>query len=159
MRIGLGYDVHALAPGYPLVLAGATIPFNKGLVGHTDGDVLTHALIDALLGAAAIGDIGQHFPSSDPRYKNMRSLLLLEETIHLIGTHWRIINVDATIIAEHPPLRPFIKDMRANLSEILQLPITQVSIKAKTTDGLGFTGNSEGIAAEAVALIQERIDE
>ena len=156
MRIGTGYDVHPLVPGRPLTLGGITIPFERGLAGHSDGDVLVHAVIDALLGAAALGDIGHHFPSSDPRYQDISSLRLLEETMRLLGGHWRIVNVDATILAERPFLKPFLGEMRQHLAGVLGLSLDEVSIKATTTDGLGFTGRGEGIAAQAVALIQEQ---
>ena len=156
MRVGIGYDVHPLAEGRPLVLGGVPIPYPRGLAGHSDGDALVHAVIDALLGAAALGDIGQHFPPSDPRTQGIASLRLLEETRGLLEAgRWRITGVDATILAERPVLAPFIPAMRQRLADILQLPLDRVSVKAKTTNGLGFIGRSEGIAAQAVATIEE----
>ena len=155
IRIGSGYDVHAFAPDRPLILGGLTIPHPVGLAGHSDADVLIHALVDALLGAAALGDIGQHFPSSDLRWKDQPSTVFLDYTLNLLQQHqWTISNVDATIVAERPKMSPHIPAMRTLLAERLHLPIEQVSVKAKTTDGLGFTGRGEGIACYAVALIE-----
>ncbi len=160
MRVGIGYDVHPLVPGRPLVLGGVTVPYPQGLQGHSDGDALTHALVDALLGAAALGDIGQHFPSSDPRYRGISSLRLLDETRGLLeARRWRVTGVDATIVAERPLLSPFIPTMRQRLAETLQLPLDRVSVKATTTNGLGFIGRGEGIAAQAVATLEELGDE
>ena len=157
MRVGIGYDVHPLTPGRPLLLGGVAIPYEQGLAGHSDGDVLLHAVIDALLGAVALGDMGQHFPSSDRRYQGISSLRLLEETRDLlISRRWRISGVDATIVAERPSLSPFIPEMRQRVADVLLLPLDGVSIKATTTDGLGFTGRGEGIAAQAVAVVQEQ---
>src|SRR5579871_6064121 len=154
-RVGSGYDVHALTPGLPLILGGITIPYASGLAGHSDGDAAMHAVVDALLGAAALGDIGQHFPSSDDRWRNQPSRVFLDYTRHLLAQHgWRMNNIDATIVAERPRLSPYISAMRTRLAEHLHLTVEQVSIKATTTDGLGFTGRGEGIACYAVALIE-----
>ncbi len=155
MRVGIGFDVHPLTAGRKLVLGGVDVPFDKGLAGHSDGDALTHAVLDALLGAVALGDIGTHFPSSDPRYRDVRSLLLLERVAGMLRDKgWRIENVDATIIAEQPRLSPFVEAMRQSLGAALGLPGDRVSVKAKTTDGLGYTGRGEGVAAYAVALVE-----
>lgn len=156
IRIGSGYDVHAFAPDRPLILAGVTIPYELGLAGHSDADVVIHAVVDALLGAATLGDIGQHFPSSDPRWKDQPSTVFLSYTRDLLAEHaWRIGNLDATIIAESPRMGPHILAMRTHLAEHLRLELEQVSVKAKTTDGLGFTGRREGIACEAVVLLEK----
>ena len=155
LRIGSGYDVHAFAPDRPLVLSGVTLPYEFGLAGHSDADVVIHAVVDALLGAAALGDIGQHFPSSDPRWKDQPSSVFLDYTLDLLcQQNWQINNIDATIVAERPKMTPHIPAMRAHLAVRLRLEIEQVSIKAKTTDGLGFAGRGEGIACYAVALIE-----
>ena len=155
IRIGSGYDVHAFAPNRPLILGGVTIPFERGLSGHSDADVVIHAVVDALLGAAALGDIGKHFPSSDERWKNQPSAVFLDYTCDLLAQHhWKISNIDATIVAERPKLAPHIEAMRTHLAAHLHLDIEQVSIKATTTDALGFTGREEGIACYAVALIE-----
>lgn len=155
-RIGFGYDVHAFAPNRPLVLGGVTIPYERGLSGHSDADTLIHAIVDALLGAAALGDIGSHFPSSDIRWKNRPSTVFLDYTHTLLQQHnWKISNIDATIVAEHPKLAPYIQAMRTHLAEHLQLELQQVSVKATTTDGLGFAGRGEGIGCYAVALIEK----
>lgn len=154
IRVGSGYDVHAFAPQRPLILGGVTIPYELGLAGHSDADVVIHAVVDALLGAAALGDIGQHFPSSDPRWKDQPSTVFLEYTRDLLSQHgWFMNNIDITIIAESPRMGPHVQAMRARLAEYLHLELEQVSVKAKTTDGLGFTGRREGIACEAVALL------
>lgn len=156
IRIGFGYDVHAFAPNRPLVLGGVTIPSERGLTGHSDADVVIHAIVDALLGAVALGDIGQHFPSNEERWKNQPSSVFLDYTYALLCQHqYKIINIDTTIVAEHPKLAPHIQAMRANLSEHLHLTLEQVSVKATTTDGLGFTGRQEGIACYVVALIEK----
>lgn len=156
IRIGFGYDVHAFAPNRPLVLGGVTIPSERGLTGHSDADVVIHAIVDALLGAVALGDIGQYFPSNEERWKNQPSSVFLDYTYALLCQHqYKIINIDTTIVAEHPKLAPHIQAMRANLSEHLHLTLEQVSVKATTTDGLGFTGRQEGIACYAVALIEK----
>lgn len=155
LRIGSGYDVHAFAPGRPLVLGGVTIPYELGLAGHSDADALIHAVVDALLGAAALGDIGQHFPSHDPRWKDQPGSVFLSSIYHLLCQQgWRISNIDATIVAQRPKMLPHIPAMRAHLAEHLGLDLEQVSVKATTTDGLGFTGRCEGIACSAVALLE-----
>ncbi|MFC2010136.1 2-C-methyl-D-erythritol 2,4-cyclodiphosphate synthase [Chloroflexota bacterium] len=154
MRIGTGYDIHPLVRGRKLVLGGVEIPFDKGLDGWSDADVLTHAIIDALLGAAALGDIGSHFPSSEPEYVGISSLTLLEWTIkRLRQDGWRVVNVDATIIAERPRLRDYIDDMRKQLSQALEIDIGQVSVKASTSNQVGSIGQGEGIATLAAVLI------
>ena len=155
IRIGSGYDVHAFAPGRPLVLGGVTIPHEYGLSGHSDADAVIHAIVDALLGAAALGDIGRHFPSHDPRWKDQPSHVFLDYTLDLLGQQqWQISNVDATIVAERPRMSPHIEAMRSHVAAHLHLELGQVSIKATTTDGLGFAGRREGIACYAVALIE-----
>ncbi len=155
IRIGSGYDVHAFTQGRPLILGGVTIPFDYGLAGHSDADTVIHAIVDALLGAAALGDIGSHFPSHDPRWKDQPSAVFLDYTIDLLHQNdLSIGNIDATIVAERPKLSPYIQDMRAHVAQHLHLEIGQVSIKATTTDGLGFAGRREGIACYAVALIE-----
>jgi 2-C-methyl-D-erythritol 2,4-cyclodiphosphate synthase len=155
IRIGSGYDVHAFAQGRPLILGGITIPSDNGLSGHSDADAVIHAVVDALLGAAALGDIGTHFPSHDIRWKDQPSAIFLDYVYELLSQQqWKISNIDATIVAEHPKMAPHIQGMRAHLAEHLHLAIEQVSVKATTTDGLGFTGRREGIACYAVALIE-----
>ena len=155
VRAGIGYDVHHLVSGRKLVLGGIDIPFTKGLSGWSDADALTHAIIDALLGAAARGDIGRHFPSGEPQYKDISSLVLLEKVRkELAENGWQVVNIDATILAERPKLRDFIDRMRQQLSQTLGISISQVSVKASTSNGLGFIGRGEGIAAYAVALIE-----
>ena len=157
-RSGIGVDVHPLAEARALVLGGVSIPFCKGLAGHSDGDALTHAIIDAMLGAAALGDIGTHFPPGDEKYKGIASVRLLAQTAELLARHhWRIAFVDATILAERPTLNPRISEIRQSLAETLGLPIDCVSVKATTTDGLGFIGRGEGIGSLAIATI-ERIE-
>ena len=154
MRIGQGFDAHALVAGRKLVIGGVTIPHERGLHGHSDADVLLHAICDALIGAAALGDIGSHFPDSDPRYKGIDSRKLLRETAALLAAGgWRVVNVDATIIAQEPRMAPHIPAMIANIAADLGVGPGDVSVKAKTTEKLGFTGRGEGIAAEAVVLI------
>ncbi len=154
MRIGQGFDAHALVEGRPLVIGGVTIPYALGLAGHSDADVLLHAICDALIGAAALGDIGRHFPDSDPQYKGVDSRKLLRATAALLSQHgWGLVNLDATIIAQEPRMAPHVAQMAANIAADLGVPINCVNIKAKTTERLGFTGRGEGIAAEAVALI------
>lgn len=158
MRVGIGFDVHPLVEGRPLILGGVTVPFARGLQGHSDGDVLLHAVIDALLGAAGLGDIGAHFPSSDQSLKGVSSLVLLERTHALLRRHgWLVHNTDATVVAEAPVLRPHIDSMRKEIAVRLGLALGQVSVKAKTTDGLGFTGRGEGMAAYAVATLEESL--
>jgi len=155
MRVGIGYDVHPLVPGRRLVLGGLEIPFEKGLYGWSDADVLTHSIIEALLGAAALGDIGSHFPPGDPAYKNISSLELLKKVNDKLAEKgWLIDNIDATVVAERPKLREFIDRMRQQLSQTLGIQMDQVSIKASTSNGLGFEGRGEGIAAHSVALIR-----
>ncbi len=155
MRVGIGYDIHPLTPGRRLVLGGIDIPFDKGLSGWSDADVLTHAIIDALLGAAALGDIGSHFPPGEPQYKDIPSLVLLEKARDKLKENgWRVDNIDATIIAEKPRLREYIDGMRQQLSQTLGIDTKQVSVKASTSDSLGFVGRGEGIAAMAVAVLE-----
>ena len=155
MRIGHGYDVHRLVEGRPLILGGVQIPFEKGLLGHSDADVLTHAVMDALLGAAALGDIGALFPDNDPSFEGADSLLLAKEVSKLIrAARYEIGNIDVTVLAQRPKLAPFVSQMRLNLAEALEIPLSCVSIKATTEEGLGFTGEGLGIAAHAVCLIE-----
>jgi 2-C-methyl-D-erythritol 2,4-cyclodiphosphate synthase len=157
MRIGTGYDMHRLEAGRPLILGGVTIPFEKGLMGHSDADALAHAVIDALLGAAALGNIGQHFPDTDPKWKNADSLKLLRQTVTLLRrSHFDIINIDTTIVAQAPKLNPFLDKMRANLAECLDLNLDRVSVKAKTNENVGPEGRGEAISVQAVALIQSK---
>jgi 2-C-methyl-D-erythritol 2,4-cyclodiphosphate synthase len=156
-RIGIGYDIHPLVEGRKLILAGVEIPFEKGLLGHSDSDVLTHAICDALLGAASLGDIGAHFPDTDARYKGASSLDLLAHVVELITERgYRVVNVDAVVMAERPRLRTHIAAMRKGLASALQVDIDSVSVKAKTNEGLGSIGRGEAMAAQAVALITER---
>lgn len=156
-RVGTGYDVHAFAAGRRLVLGGIEVPFERGLSGWSDADVLTHAIMDALLGAAALGDIGRHFPPGDPQYKGVSSLKLLEKVKAMLDENgWQVSNIDATIIAERPRLSEHINQMREKLRQTLGLGIEQVSVKASTSDGLGFTGRGEGIAALALATVKEQ---
>ncbi len=157
MRIGHGYDVHKLAAGRRLVLGGVDIPYEKGLLGHSDADVLTHAVMDALLGAAALGDIGQHFPDTDPAYAGADSLALLRAVMDLLTqAGYQVGNVDATVLAQAPKLAPHIPRMRENLARAMGVAVDRVSVKATTEEGLGFTGRKEGIAAHAVALLEPR---
>ena len=156
MRIGHGYDVHRLVTGRKLILGGVDIPHHLGLLGHSDADVVTHALMDALLGAAALGDIGQHFPDTDPAYRDISSLDLLGRVMALLAAQgWRVENVDLTILAQRPKLAPHIPQMRANLAARLGVWEDRVNVKATTEEGLGFTGAGEGMAAHAVALLEE----
>lgn len=158
MRIGTGYDVHRLTEGRKLIMGGVCIPYEKGLLGHSDADVLLHAIMDALLGAAALGDIGKLFPDSDEKYKGISSILLMERVREVLEENfWMIENVDATIIAQAPKMRPYIDEMRANIAAALQIDITQVSVKATTEEGLGFTGAGEGIAVQAIAMLNSPI--
>ena len=155
MRIGQGYDVHRFAEGRKLILGGVQIPWEKGLDGHSDADVLVHAIMDALLGAAALGDIGLLFPDTDDRYKGADSLKLLEKTADCIReAGYEIVNIDSTVIAQVPKLRPYIDRMRERIAGTLQIPVASVSVKATTEERLGFTGRKEGIAAQAIVLIQ-----
>ncbi len=157
MRIGHGYDVHRLVEGRPLILGGVTVPFEKGLLGHSDADVLAHAVMDAVLGAAALGDIGQHFPDNDPAYAGADSLALARQVARLLReAGWQVGNIDATILCQRPKLAPYIPAMRENLAAAFGLPAGTVSVKATTEEHLGFTGEGLGIAAHAVALIQPR---
>ena len=155
MRIGHGYDVHKLVEGRKLILGGVEVPFEKGLLGHSDADVLTHAVMDALLGAAALGDIGKLFPDSDAAYAGADSIALLERVTALLREHgWQVGNVDATVVAQAPRLAPYIPEMRRRLAEAMGLDVDCVSVKATTEERLGFTGSGEGMAAHAVALIE-----
>lgn len=157
MRIGFGYDVHRLVPGRALILGGVTIPFEKGLLGHSDADVLLHAVSDALLGAAAMGDIGHHFPDSDIRYKNVNSLNLLEQVGQmLIRQGYQVENIDATIIAQAPKISPYRQEMQLNIANALDIERSCAHVKATTTEGLGHIGKGEGIAAACVALITNK---
>lgn len=156
MRIGHGYDVHRLVEDRDLILGGVKIPYEKGLLGHSDADVLTHAIMDALLGAAALGDIGKHFPDTDPAYKGADSLKLLEHVIQLLAQNgWAIENIDATIIAQRPKLSPYIPFMKENLMKSMQTDADSINIKATTEEHLGFTGRGEGISAHAVCLLKQ----
>jgi 2-C-methyl-D-erythritol 2,4-cyclodiphosphate synthase len=158
MRIGQGFDVHALVEGRPLIIGGVTIPFERGLVGHSDADVLLHALCDALIGAAGLGDIGKHFPDTDPRYKGADSRVLLRAVVQLLQErHLAVVNVDMTIIAQAPKMAPHIPAMRANIAADLGVTVEDVNIKAKTAEKLGFVGRGEGVVAEAVALISHAV--
>jgi 2-C-methyl-D-erythritol 2,4-cyclodiphosphate synthase len=157
MRIGFGYDAHRLTGGRSLVLGGVELPFDRGLEGWSDADVVIHAIIDSLLGAASLGDIGKHFPPNEPAYKDISSVILLERTGHLLDEQgWRVGNIDATIVAEHPHIQPYIDHMRQNISHALSVDRNSISIKATTSEGLGFTGQGEGITAYSVALIEEK---
>lgn len=156
MRIGHGYDVHRLVPDRKLILGGVEIPYELGLLGHSDADVLLHAVIDSLLGAAALGDIGKLFPDSDMKYKDISSMILLEQAMERIRQKgFKVGNVDVTVIAQRPKLLPYIPQMRENLAQALLLPPDRVNIKATTEEGLGFTGNGEGISCHAVSLLEE----
>ena len=154
MRIGHGYDVHALVPGRKLILGGVEIPYEKGLLGHSDADVLLHAVMDALLGAAALGDIGRHFPDTDNAYKDADSMELLRKVGELLEEQAFLIeNIDATIIAQAPKMRPYIDQMRENIAGALKIEVEQVNVKATTEEGLGFTGAGEGISAQAICML------
>ena len=155
MRVGMGYDVHKLVEGRDLIMGGVKIPYEKGLLGHSDADVLLHAISDALLGAAAFGDIGKHFPDTDPKYKGADSLKLLEHVGNLIEEKLYVIgNIDATIIAQRPKMAPHIPMMRENIAKALRIDVDQINVKATTEEGLGFTGSGEGISSQAIALLQ-----
>lgn len=159
MRIGQGYDVHRLVQDRPLILGGVEVPYEKGLLGHSDADVLLHAVMDALLGAAALGDIGQHFPDTDPAYKGISSVELLKKVGELLDEKGFVIeNIDSTIIAQRPKLASYRPQMAANIADALHLDVSRVSVKATTEEGLGFTGNGEGISAQAIALLTEAAD-
>lgn len=154
MRVGMGYDVHRLVENRDLIIGGVKIPYEKGLLGHSDADVLLHAIMDALLGAAALGDIGKHFPDSDPEYKGADSLVLLKRVGELLSEEGYVIeNIDSIIIAQKPKMAPHIQQMRKNIADTLGLDISRVNVKATTEEGLGFTGTGEGISSQAVALI------
>ena len=156
MRAGLGYDVHKLVEGRDLILGGVKIPYEKGLLGHSDADVLLHAIMDALLGAAALGDIGRHFPDSDPAYKGISSIRLLEHVGNLLEEHFYVVeNIDATIIAQRPKMAPYIEQMRKNIADTLGLDVDQVNVKATTEEGLGFTGTGEGISSQAICSLRK----
>lgn len=160
MRIGHGYDVHRLTPGRKLILGGVLIPYEKGLLGHSDADVLSHAISDALLGALALGDIGKWFPDTDERYKGADSLVLLRHVVDmLVERGWQVGNIDATILAQRPKLRDYIDTMRENLARVCRVLPDQVSVKATTEEGLGFTGKGDGIAAHAVCLLTRQQDQ
>ncbi|MBQ1312725.1 MAG: 2-C-methyl-D-erythritol 2,4-cyclodiphosphate synthase [Blautia sp.] len=153
-RVGTGYDVHRLAEGRDLIIGGVKIPWEKGLLGHSDADVLIHAVMDALLGAAALGDIGQHFPDKDPAYEGISSILLLQKVTSLLKENgYRIGNVDATIIAQKPKMAAYIPQMKKNMSEAMEIDPAQLNIKATTEEKLGFTGREEGISSQAAALL------
>jgi 2-C-methyl-D-erythritol 2,4-cyclodiphosphate synthase len=156
MRVGFGYDVHALVTGRPLFLGGIEIPYSSGLQGHSDADVLLHAICDALLGAIAGGDIGKHFPDTDPRYRDIRSAVLLKDVSNKMKEKgFQVVNIDATIVAERPKLSDFIPRMVEQISKVLEIQPARVSVKATTSEGIGFTGRGEGIAAYAIALVEE----
>ena len=155
MRIGMGYDVHKLVENRPLIIGGVEIPYHLGLLGHSDADVLLHAVMDALLGAAALGDIGKHFPDTDEAYKGISSMVLLEKVGELLEEKMFLIdNIDATIIAQAPKMRPYIDTMRENIAKALKIDIDQVNVKATTEEGLGFTGSGEGISSHAICLLE-----
>ncbi|MBW1946545.1 MAG: 2-C-methyl-D-erythritol 2,4-cyclodiphosphate synthase [Deltaproteobacteria bacterium] len=154
IRIGFGYDVHRLVSSRNLILGGVKIPHPYGLLGHSDADVITHALCDAILGAAALGDLGRHFPDLDPRYAGISSIKLLKEVIQkIVSSGWRLGNADITLVAQSPKIAPFVAEMKKNISEACKVSVDQINIKATTTEGLGFTGNGEGMAAYAVVTI------
>ncbi len=155
MRVGMGYDVHRLTEDRKLILGGVEIPYEKGLLGHSDADVLVHAIMDAILGAAAEGDIGRHFPDNDVRYEGISSLILLKEVKNIIEKDgFSIGNIDATIIAQRPKMAPYIGIMRRNIADVLEIDVGRVNIKATTEEGLGFTGTGEGISSQAVCLLE-----
>ena len=157
MRVGMGYDVHRLAEGRNLILGGVQIPWEKGLLGHSDADVLIHAIMDALLGAAALGDIGRHFPDTDPAYEGISSVMLLKHVAELLQENgYGITNIDATIIAQKPKMAPHIPQMRENIADALGIGLSALNIKATTEEGLGFTGRGEGIASQALCLLHTR---
>lgn len=156
MRVGLGYDVHKLVEDRKLILGGVTIPYEKGLLGHSDADVLVHAIMDALLGATALGDIGKHFPDTDPAYKGICSIELLKHVGNLLEENLYVIeNIDATIIAQRPKMAPHIETMRQNIATALGIEVDQVNVKATTEEGLGFTGSGEGISSQAICLVEK----
>lgn len=156
MRVGMGYDVHRLTAGRKLILGGVEIPYGKGLLGHSDADVLVHAVMDALLGAAALGDIGKHFPDTDPEYEGVSSIRLLEHVGGLLDEKGYVIeNIDAAIVAQRPKMRPYIEQMRENIATALRIATEQVNVKATTEEGLGFTGTGEGISSQAVCAVEK----
>lgn len=160
LRIGNGYDVHQLVFNRDLILGGVKIPYEKGVLGHSDGDVLIHAIMDALLGALALGDIGQHFPDTDPLYKGINSMFLLEHVKILISQKgYKISNIDSIIVLEKPKVKPYIPDMIVNIAKALDLPIDRVSVKATTEEQLGFTGNGSGVKSYCVTLLQKSISD
>ena len=157
MRIGMGYDVHKLVEDRDLILGGVKIPYSLGLLGHSDADVLLHAIMDSLLGAAALGDIGKHFPDSDHRYKGISSIELLKHVGSLLKeNNWLIENIDSTIIAQKPKMAPHIENMRKNISEALNINIDQINVKATTEEGLGFTGDGKGISSQSICLLTKK---
>lgn len=159
MRIGMGYDVHRLVKDRKLIIGGVEIPYEKGLLGHSDADVLLHAIMDALLGAAALGDIGKHFPDTDPKYKGISSIKLMEHVRDLLEENCFLIeNIDATIIAQAPKMRPHIDAMRKNIADALGIDIEQVNVKATTEEGLGFTGSGEGISSQAICMLTSPVN-
>ncbi|MBQ7065251.1 MAG: 2-C-methyl-D-erythritol 2,4-cyclodiphosphate synthase [Lachnospiraceae bacterium] len=159
MRVGMGYDVHKLVEGRKLIIGGVEIPYEKGLLGHSDADVLLHAISDALLGAAALGDIGKHFPDTDPAYKGADSLVLLEKVGELLAENmFYVENIDATIIAQKPKMRPYIDEMRKNIAGALGILVEQVNVKATTEEGLGFTGTGEGISSQAICMLTSPVN-
>lgn len=159
MRIGMGYDVHRLVENRDLIIGGVSIPCEKGLLGHSDADVLLHAIMDALLGAAAMGDIGKHFPDTDPAYRGISSLVLLEKVGRMLTEKGFLIeNIDATIIAQAPKMRPYIDGMRENIAEALGMDVDHINVKATTEEGLGFTGTGEGISSQAVCMLTSPFD-
>lgn len=159
MRVGIGYDVHKLVDGRPLIMGGVEIPHEKGLLGHSDADVLLHAIMDALLGAAALGDIGKHFPDTDEKYRGANSMELLVRVGELLSENlYMVENIDATIIAQAPKMLPHIQTMRKNISEALKIEVSQVNVKATTEEGLGFTGSKEGISSQAICSLEYMIN-
>lgn len=159
MRIGMGYDVHRLVKGRDLIIGGVNIPYEKGLLGHSDADVLLHAIMDALLGAAALGDIGKHFPDTDPAYKGISSITLLQKVGELLEEKGFLIeNIDATIIAQAPKMRPYIDSMREKIAKALIIDVNQINVKATTEEGLGFTGIGEGISSQAICMLTSPFD-
>lgn len=156
MRIGLGHDVHAFVEGRPLVLGGVVIPYELGLIGHSDADVLTHALIDAILGAMRLGDLGEHFPDTDAAYKDISSLVLLDRARELMERDsFTLVDADCVLVLEQPKIAPYREEMRANLAEHLRVPVEAIGVKATSTEGLGFTGRQEGVGAHAVVLLEQ----
>lgn len=159
MRIGMGYDVHRLVEGRDLIMGGVKIPYEKGLLGHSDADVLLHAIMDALLGAAALGDIGKHFPDTDPEYEGISSIELLKHVGKLLEENQCFIeNIDATIIAQRPKMRPYIDEMNKNIADALCIELDQINVKATTEEGLGFTGSGEGISSQAICMLSKPVD-